>query len=62
LIHSNAILTCGTFKSSAASAKVMMSPTSTGRHGTARRFSLISQARPMMATMPSADWSDCIER
>src|ERR1700691_3325820 len=60
LIASNATLTCGTLSINSARANVAASPIVTGRHGTARRCSLIAQAKPRMANTPSADCRFCM--
>src|SRR5215471_4488058 len=60
LIQPNAIPVCGIFSINSASAKVSASPVMTGRHGTARRFSLIKKAIAMIATTPSVDCNACM--
>jgi hypothetical protein len=60
LTQPNTISVCGTFSINSASANVTTSPTMTGRHGTARRFSLMIKAIATVATTPSADCNDCL--
>src|SRR3954462_3165898 len=50
----------GTLRNSTARTKVTASPAPTRRSETARRFSLIAQAKPMSAMTPKADCKCCI--
>src|SRR5438552_15835023 len=61
LIAPIAVATCGIFRNRSAVRKVAASPMLACRNDTARRFSLIAQAKPRSAKTPIADWSCCIE-
>ena len=61
LMAAKAVFTPGTLSSSAAVAKVTARPMAACFHDTARRFSLIAQAKPRNANTPSADCRCCIK-
>src|ERR1043166_5199735 len=59
LMAEKAWVTPGTLSITTAVANVTARPIAACRKDTARRFSLMSQAKARRATMPKADWSCC---